>query len=77
MWNGPKLPDSPYAGTYHGVEEIVKNVFARLDSEWEGFRPDVENLHDAGDTIIATGFYRGSYRKTNRPMEASLPKSSR
>ncbi len=62
----------PYAGTYHGVDEIVKNVFARLGSEWEGFRPDVENLHDAGDTIIATGFYRGTYRKTNRPMEASF-----
>ena len=62
----------PYGGTYRGVDEIVKNVFARLGSEWDGFKADVENLHDAGDTIIATGFYRGTYRKTNRPMEASF-----
>ena len=62
----------PYGGTYRGVDEIVKNVFARLGSEWEGFKPDVENIHDAGDTIVATGFYRGTYRKTNRPMEASF-----
>jgi uncharacterized protein len=62
----------PYAGTYRGVDEIVKNVFARLGSEWEGFIPDLENLYDAGDTIIATGFYRGTYRKTNRPMSASF-----
>lgn len=62
----------PYAGTYHGVDAIVKNVFERLGSEWDGFRPDLENLYDAGDTIIATGFYRGTYRQTNRVMEASF-----
>jgi ketosteroid isomerase-like protein len=62
----------PYGGTFHGVDEIGRNVFARLGSEWEGFRADMENLHDAGDTIIATGFYRGTYRKTNRPMESSF-----
>jgi ketosteroid isomerase-like protein len=62
----------PYGGTYRGVDEIVQNVFARLGSEWEGFKADVENFHDAGDVIIATGFYRGTYRKTNRPMEASF-----
>jgi len=62
----------PYAGTYRGVDEIVKNVFSRLASEWEGFRPDVEAFHDAGDTIIARGFYRGTYKKTNRPMAASF-----
>jgi uncharacterized protein len=62
----------PYGGTYRGLDEIAQNVFARLGSEWEGFKADVENLHDAGDTIIATGFYRGTYRKTNRPMEASF-----
>ncbi|MGA2715921.1 MAG: nuclear transport factor 2 family protein [Bryobacteraceae bacterium] len=62
----------PYAGTYRGIDEIVKNVFARLGSEWEGFKPDVENFYDAGGKIIATGFYRGTYRKTNLPMEASF-----
>src|ERR1700678_2982414 len=62
----------PYGGTYRGIDEIVKNVFARLGSEWEGFKADVENFHDAGDTIIATGFYLGTYRKTSRPMKASF-----
>lgn len=62
----------PYGGTYRGADEIVRNVFARLGSEWEGFRPDVENFYDAGDTIIVTGFYRGTYKKTNRAMAASF-----
>ena len=62
----------PYAGTYHGEAEIARNVFVRLATEWEGFRVDMENLYDAGDTIIAAGFYRGTYRNTSRSMEASF-----
>jgi ketosteroid isomerase-like protein len=62
----------PYAGTYRGVSEIVRNVFVRLATEWEGFRADMETLHDAGDTIVATGFYRGTYRSTSRSMKASF-----
>lgn len=62
----------PCAGTYRGADEIVRNVFARLASEWDGFKADVENFYDAGDTVIATGFYRGAYKKTNRAMAASF-----
>ncbi|HTA42939.1 MAG TPA: nuclear transport factor 2 family protein [Bryobacteraceae bacterium] len=62
----------PYAGTYRGVDAIVKSVFARLGSEWEGFKPNLQDLYDAGETIIGTGFYEGTYRATNRPMRASF-----
>jgi ketosteroid isomerase-like protein len=62
----------PYAGTYYGAEEVGKNVFSRLAADWIGFRADVANFYDAGDTIIATGFYRATYRKTGKPMEASF-----
>ena len=62
----------PYAGTYHGTAEVVRNVFVRLATEWEGFRVDTEDLHDAGDTVVARGFYRGSYRGTGKSMEASF-----
>jgi ketosteroid isomerase-like protein len=62
----------PYSGTYHGVQEVVKNVFANLAGDWIGFRADAENIYDAGETIIATGFYRATYRKTGKPMEASF-----
>ena len=62
----------PYAGTYRGPDEVAKNVFARLGSEWNGFHIDVEAYHDAGDTIIVRGFYGGSYGKTGRPMKASF-----
>jgi ketosteroid isomerase-like protein len=62
----------PYAGTYRGLEEIGKNVFSRLASDWIGFRADVESFHDAGATVVATGFYRATCRKTGKPMEAAF-----
>jgi len=33
----------PYAGTYIGFEEVAKNVFARLGSEWEGYKVEVSD----------------------------------
>ncbi len=62
----------PYAGTYHGPDDVAKHVFARLGSEWNGFHVDVEAYHEAGDTIIVRGFYSGSYGKTGRSMKASF-----
>jgi ketosteroid isomerase-like protein len=62
----------PYAGTYRGPAEVVRSVFVRLATEWDGFKADMENLYDAGDTIVATGFYRGTYKATETPMVASF-----
>src|SRR5579862_1053480 len=62
----------PYAGTYRGVDEIMNGVFARIGAEWDGFGVDMDNLYDAGDNVIATGFYHGTYRSTNRSMRASF-----
>ncbi|SRR5258708_30952508 len=62
----------PYAGTYHSLEEVAKNVFVRLSTEWIDYRADAESFYDAGNTIIVTGYYRGNYRKTNGRMDASF-----
>jgi len=60
----------PYAGTFHSLEEVGKNVFARLSTEWIDYRAAAENFYDAGDTIISTGRYLGTYRKSNGVMDA-------
>ncbi len=62
----------PYGGKYHGTAEVMRNVLVRLATEWEGFRPDVESFFDAGETILVTGFYRGTFKATGRAMEASF-----
>jgi len=62
----------PYTGIFHSFDEVSKNLFAPLATEWLNFRAQVENFHDAGQTIIATGFYHGTYKKTNRSMKAGF-----
>lgn len=53
-----------------GVEEVLAKTFGGLRSSWEGFRADVEELHEAGDTVIALGRYRGVHSVTRREMSA-------
>lgn len=62
----------PYAGTYIGPENIIKNVHQRLGSEWQGYRADVDHFYDAGDNVIAQGFYHGTYRATGKSFSASF-----
>ena len=62
----------PYAGTYIGPENIIKNVHQRLGSEWQGYRADVDHFYDAGDNVIAQGFYHGTYRATGKSFNASF-----
>lgn len=62
----------PYAGTYRGVDEIVKNVLSRLGADWNGFTIETDAFHDAGNTVIMTGVYKGVYKATGKPMEAAV-----
>ncbi len=59
----------PCAGTWTGPEQITENVFKILDSEWRGYRFDLEELIDAGARIIGVGHYCGTYRKTGKFMQ--------
>ena len=60
----------PYAdrNPYTGPQAILEGVFARCGSEWDGFAVNMDTLIDAGDTIIATGRYAGTYKKTGQAI---------
>ncbi len=60
----------PYRGTYVGPGAVLTGVFARLASEWEGFSAVPEQFVADGDTVVALGEYRGTYRATRKAMVA-------
>ena len=62
----------PYAGTHVGPEGVREHVFARLGGEWDGFGLDVEEVLDAGDTVVGVGTYSGTYKATGKPMRARV-----
>jgi ketosteroid isomerase-like protein len=71
-WN--EAENFPYAdrNPYIGPGAVVEGVFARLGSEWDGFGLDVEEVLDAGDTVVARGRYKGAYRKTGVRIHAQF-----
>jgi len=62
----------PYAGTYHGPDEVRAGVFARIGAEWDGYRFDLEELVDGGDVIVALGRYTGTSKTTGKSMSARV-----
>lgn len=62
----------PYAGTYVGFEEVSKQVFQRLGSEWIDYKFIVENYVADGDTVVAYGTYSGTYKQTKQYFEARV-----
>ena len=66
--NFPYADDNPYLG----AEAILGGVFARIASEWDGFHVEPEQFLDAGDTVIMTGRYHGTWRGTGRAMNPQV-----
>jgi len=62
----------PYAGTYIGLENVTKNVFSRLGSEWIDYKFTPEDYVASDDKVIAYGTYTGAYKITGKPFEARV-----
>lgn len=64
----------PYAdgNPYVGPQAIAAGVFARCATEWDGFTVAIDEMLDAGDTVIALGRYKGTYKATGKPQNTQL-----
>jgi len=72
VWN--EAENFPYAdrNPYVGPQAVAEGVFARCIGEWDGFAVNVEEILDAGDTIVALGRYGGSCKATGKAMNPQL-----
>ncbi|MNF91162.1 SnoaL-like domain protein [compost metagenome] len=62
----------PYAGTYIGLENVTKNVFSRLESEWIDYKFTPEDYVAGDDKVVAYGTYSGIYKITGKSFEARV-----
>jgi ketosteroid isomerase-like protein len=62
----------PYGGTYIGLDNITKNVFSRLGSEWIDYKFTPEDYVASDDKVVAYGTYTGTYKITGKPFEARV-----
>lgn len=72
VWN--EANNFPYAdgNPYVGPMAVAEGVFARCGSEWDGFGVEIDELIDAGDTVVALGRYGGTYKATGRPQRTQM-----
>lgn len=62
----------PGGGRHVGAETVLRDVFARFRADWDTWQAVVDEWLDAGDTIIALGEYRGTYKATSRSTRAAF-----
>ena len=62
----------PYAGTYIGLDNVTKNVFSRLGSEWVDYKFTPEDYIASNDKVVAYGTYSGTYKLTGKAFTARV-----
>jgi ketosteroid isomerase-like protein len=60
----------PHGGTYHGLDEVRRNIFDPLDRDWwDEFAADPEQFVDGGEDVVVLGRYRGVAKRTGRRLD--------
>ena len=62
----------PNGGKHVGAEAVLTEVFARFREEWDSWQAVVEEWLDAGETVVALGEYRGTFKETRRSTRAAF-----
>jgi uncharacterized protein len=60
--------DSPYIGP----SAVLEGVFMRIGAEWDNFSSSLNEIHDAGETVVAQGYYSGTYIRNGRQVRAQF-----
>ena len=72
VWNEAENFPLADRNPYVGPDAILQGVFMRLGESWDGFGVEVDELLDAGDTVVALGHYVGSHKGTGKAVRAQL-----
>ena len=62
----------PCAGTYHGRDAIVKNVFMALGAMFDDYTFTLERLLDAGNDVVGIGNYTARHKISGKALNARV-----
>ena len=63
-------PYMPSGEAWVGHDALMKNLFMRIDAEWDGFTIHTKSFYGAGDSVIVEARYRGTYKPTGKSIDA-------
>lgn len=61
----------PGGAAYKGAVEVIEGVFKANNTRWEGFAYQIDEVLDAGDSVVVIGRYAGCDRLSGKPMSAA------
>jgi len=61
----------PRGATWRGARNVVEGVFRAFDQTWEGWAFEIEQVIEAGQTIVVIGRYTGRHRDTGRRFRSA------
>src|SRR3954453_16224555 len=72
VWN--EAENSVYAdrNPYLGPKAVLDGIFMRIATEWDRFSVSAEEIVESGDTVIARGRYRATYKATGGAVDAQF-----
>jgi ketosteroid isomerase-like protein len=57
---------------YRGPQAVLEGVFMRIGQDWNGFKVNVQQVVDGGDTVVVMGRYNATNKMTNQPLDAQF-----
>lgn len=72
VWN--EAEGFPYAdgNPYIGPQAVLEGVFARCATEWDCFAVEIDEILDAGETVVALGWYTGVFKATGTAQRTQI-----
>ena len=72
IWN--EAENFPYAdrNPYVGPGAVAEGVFFRLVTEWDQFQALPSEFLDAGNAVVALGYYKATYKATGVALNAQF-----
>ena len=67
-----QMPSFPNGGHFVGPDAIFENVFKGFRENWDGWEANVDDYLESTGTVIATGFYKGTFKATGKSMQAEF-----
>jgi hypothetical protein len=62
----------PGGGRHIGADAVLQGVFAKFAADWVDWQAVVHQWLDAGETIVALGEYRGTFKATGKSTAAAF-----
>ena len=72
VWNEAENFPCSDRNPYVGPGAIAEGVFFRLMTEWDQFQALPSEILDAGDTVVAFGRYKATYKATGVALNAQF-----